>query len=232
MLYQADESIAVSEDEEEQPMDFTKTKLDSPGLGVGAARFSILGSYLKSGREHEKLPSLLGLQQTGNGEPVLDSALTGSWLEPLANLARSAPRPASRDSRGDSKDEREDSGEDVKDHKEIKVRGQAGSGGNNNNCLGDSLELANKLRSHFLANLPASSYAWLNGMSGVTGPSLSPPSYPGSWLGLGQESRGGRHQPASILDAVKLDKHPLGGIRTGEIGANGKNFLRYSHYYI
>ena len=199
-------------------MDFTKTKLDSPGLGMGAARFSILGSYLKSGREHEKLPSLLGLQ-TGGGEPVLDSALTGSWLEPLANLARSAPRPASRDSRGDSKDEREDSGEDVKDHKEAKDRGKAGSG-SNDNWLGDSLELANKLRSHFLANLPASSYAWLNGMSGVTGPGLSSPSYPGSWLGLGQESR--RHQPASILDAVKLDKHPLGGIRTGEIGANGK----------
>ena len=208
----------MSEDEEEeQPMDFTKTKLDSPGLGMGAARFSILGSYLKSGREHEKLPSLLGLQ-TGNGEPVLDSALTGSWLEPLANLARSAPRPASRDSRGDSKDEREDSGEDVRDQKEVKDRSQSVSG----NSLGDSLEIANKLRSHFLANLPASSYAWLNGMTGVSGPSLSSPgSYPGSWLGLTQE-RASRHQPSSILDAVKLDKHPLGGIRTGEIGANGK----------
>ena len=106
-----EESIAVSEDEEDQPMDFTKTKLDSPGLGMaGAARFSILGSYLKSGL------------QTGSGEQVLDqAALTGSWLEPLANLARSAPRPASRDSRGDSKDEREDSGED---NKEVKDRSQ------------------------------------------------------------------------------------------------------------
>merc|ERR1719208_229903 len=33
--------------------------------------------------------------------------------------------------------------------------------------------------------------------------------------------RNTRHQP-SLLDSVKLDKHPLGGIRTGEIGANGK----------
>ena len=191
-------------------MDFTKNKLDAPVLGMGAARFSILGSYLKSGRENEKLPALLGLQ---------DSALTGSWLEPLANLARSAPRPASRDSRGDSKDEREasceDSGEDIKD-KDVKDSPVTG--------LGDSLDIATKLRSHFLANLPASSYAWLNGMAGVGGglpPSLTPSSYPGSWLGLAQD-RTSRHQPSSIIDAVKLDKHPLGGIRTGEIGANGK----------
>ena len=191
----SDDGIAVTDDEEDQPMDFTKSKLDSP-LGVKAARFSILGSYLKS--RDEKTPGV-------------EAGLTGSWLEPLAHLARSAPRPASRDSRGDSKDEREASGEDSED-KETKEYPQL--------QVSDSLDLANKLRSHFLANLPAQSYAWLNGMNSVSQPSLPTSSYPGSWLNtLGE--RGSRHQ-SPLLDSVKLDKHPLGGIRTGEIGANGK----------
>ena len=130
---------------------------------------------------------------------LLTTLITGSWLEPLANLARSAPRPASRDSRGDSKDEKETSGEDneekdVKDYPQLQ--------------LSDSLDLASKLRSHFLANLPAQSYAWLNGMNGVSTPNIPPSNYPNSWLNMGE--RNNRHQP-SLLDSVKLDKHPLGG---------------------
>ena len=193
----SDDGIAVSEDEEDQPMDFTKNKLDTSLGSVNAARFSILGSYLKNSKD-DKGSSMLGFGDTG---------LTGSWLEPLANLARSAPRPSSRDSRGDSKDEREASGEDSEE-KETKDYPQL--------QLSDSLDLANKLRSHFLANLPAQSYAWLNGMN-TNPPTLPPTSYPGSWLG----SASNRHQ-SSLLDSVKMDKNPLGGIRTGEIGANGK----------
>ena len=192
----SDDGIAVTDDEEDQPMDFTKTKLDT-SLDVKAARFSILGSYLKTGPKDDKM-----------------SGLTGSWLEPLAHLARSAPRPASRDSRGDSKDERDASGEDNEDAKDAKDYTQM--------QLTDSLDIATKLRSHFLANLPPQSYAWLSGMTNVSPPSLPPSNYPspGTWLGL--PDRSSRHPTQSLLDAVKLDKHPLGGIRTGEIGANGK----------
>ena len=74
--------------------------------------------------------------------------------------------------------------------------------------MSDSLDLASKLRSHFLANLPAQSYAWLNGMNGVSTPNIPPSNYPNSWLNMGE--RNNRHQP-SLLDSVKLDKHPLGG---------------------
>ena len=189
----SDDGIAVTDDEEDQPMDFTKTKLDT-SIDVKAARFSILGSYLKTGPKDDKMPGL-----------------TGSWLEPLAHLARSAPRPASRDSRGDSKDDRDASGED-NEEKDSKDYPQM--------QFSDSLDIASKLRSHFLANLPPQSYAWLSGMTNVSTPSLPPSNYPGSWLGL--PDRSSRHQTPSLLDAIKLEKHPQGGIRTGEIGANGK----------
>ena len=192
-----DSDIAASEEEgeaEDQPMDCTKTALDTvSGAGLGpAARFSILGSYLGKGRE--------------------EGGLAGSWLEPLAHLARSAPRPASRDSRGDSKDERETSGGEEADRGPDTLKTEQLQ-------LGDTgLDLASKLRSHFLANLPAQSYAWLNGMA-ATSPALAPAYRPGPpWLPA-------PHSAGSpLLEAAKLggDKHPLGGIRTGEIGANGK----------
>ena len=181
----AAEDSDLEADSEDQPMDCTKTALDTvSGAGLGpAARFSILGSYLGKGRE--------------------EGGLAGSWLEPLAHLARSAPRPASRDSRGDSKDERETSGgEETADQTKPNLGASEG------------LDLASKLRSHFLANLPAQSYAWLNGIQAHTSPALAPAYRPGPpWL------------PAPpALESAKLggDKHPLGGIRTGEIGANGK----------
>ena len=140
-----------------------------------AARFSILGSYLGKGRE--------------------EGGLAGSWLEPLAHLARSAPRPASRDSRGDSKDERETSGgEETADQTKPNLGASEG------------LDLASKLRSHFLANLPAQSYAWLNGIQAHTSPALAPAYRPGPpWLPA----------PPALEAAGKLggDKHPLGGIR-------------------
>ena len=102
-----DDNIAVSEEDEpelesDQPMDFSKQKLDSSGGAGSGGQFSILGSYLKSGKEEGRFPP----------GPGFGSELAGSWLEPLASLARSAPRPCSRDSRGDSRDERENSGEE------------------------------------------------------------------------------------------------------------------------
>ena len=149
-----DDGIAVSEEETDidtdQPMDFTKTKLDN-SLGVNGARFSILGSYLKTGKDDRPLLPFSGLLGDDGKKPDL----TGSWLEPLANLARSAPRPDSRDSRGDSREEENMAEERDKEYPQLNLSDSLG------------LDIANKLRSHFLANLPAQSYAWLNGMSGV-----------------------------------------------------------------
>ena len=72
------------------------------------------------------------------------------------------------------------------------------------------LDLASKLRSHFLANLPAQSYAWLNGIQAHTSPALAPAYRPGPpWLPA----------PPALEAAGKLggDKHPLGGIRTSAV---------------
>ena len=63
------------------------------------------------------------------------------------------------------------------------------------------LDIAAQLKSHFLASLPSQSYGWLNGLSALQG--AAPPNTP-------QEG-----------DKVR-ERTPLGGIRTGEIGPNGK----------
>ena len=209
-----DDGIAVSEEETEldqlerdQPMDFTKTKLDN-SLGLNGSRFSILGSYLKSG-----LPDRPLLPFPGGflPEDLKKPELAGSWLEPLANLARSAPRPDSRDSRGDSRDDRDHSGEEntaeERGEKDFPGPGLRGQGSLTS-------DLANKLRSHFLANLPAQSYAWLASSSlpasGGGGGGGGGGGYHPSWLNNISE-RCGRSQ-ASLLDN-KMDKHPMGGIR-------------------
>ena len=201
------DGIAVSEEEtdldterdqeRDQPMDFTKTKLDN-SLGLNGSRFSILGSYLKTGlSDRPLLPFPGGFLP----EDLKKPDLAGSWLEPLANLARSAPRPDSRDSRGDSRDDREHSGEEntgedrEKDYSGLKMSESL-----------QASELANKLRSHFLANLPAQSYAWL----ASSNLPASGGGYHPAWLNNMSE-RCGRSQ-ASLLD-TKMDKHPMGGIR-------------------
>merc|ERR1711970_1464842 len=81
--------------------------------------------------------------------------LTG--LEQLTGLKQH--RPASRDSRGDSREERNSSGEDI----EKDSKGTPPPLGSLSDTLG--IDIAGRLRSHFLANLPTQSYAWLNGMS-------------------------------------------------------------------
>jgi hypothetical protein len=67
------------------------------------------------------------------------------------------------------------------------------------------IDIAGRLRSHFLANLPSQSYAWLNSMSGAAPPHPHP-------LGGGRSSE--RHSSGGAADAAKLEKHPLGGIRS------------------
>ena len=202
---QNDDGIAVSEEEtdldterdgeRDQPMDFTKTKLDN-SLGLNGSRFSILGSYLKSGiTDRPLLPFPGGFLADDMKKPEL----AGSWLEPLANLARSAPRPDSRDSRGDSRDDRDHSGEENTAEVSESLQGSFTS------------DIANKLRSHFLANLPAQSYAWL---ASSNLPASGGGGYHPGWLGGMSErlsERCGRSQ-ASLLDN-KMDKHPMGGIR-------------------
>jgi hypothetical protein len=65
------------------------------------------------------------------------------------------------------------------------------------------IDIAGRLRSHFLANLPSQSYAWLNSMSGAAPPHPHP-------RGGGGRSEGGRHSSGGGPDAAnKLEKHPL-----------------------
>jgi len=65
------------------------------------------------------------------------------------------------------------------------------------------LDIAAQLKSHFLASLPTQSYAWLNGLSGLQG-------------------AGGGVPPNTPQEDKIKERTPLGGIRTGEIGPNGK----------
>lgn len=116
------DNLPVSDTEEidtDQPVDFsTGGKIDI------APRYSILGSYLKTGRSSTTPPEDLGydLRRAELAEDLRRAGYGGSpWLNSLEQLtSMRGPRPASRDSRGDSREERNSSGEDYE--KEIKVR--------------------------------------------------------------------------------------------------------------
>jgi len=192
----SDDNIAVSE-EEDEPVDFS-TKYDA---SLPKSQFSILGSYLKAGRPGVPEDDYDSLRRSEL------SNLAAAWMNPLAALQQQQrrPRPASRDSRGDSREEREEREEMEEERREEKV------------SLTDSMgipdmDMAAKMRSQFLANLPTlanpSSFGWLNAMQ------------------QGKRSRGAGESAVVDIEKLKADmkfeKHPLGGIKTGEIGANGK----------
>jgi len=226
-------------EDSDQPVDFSTT---GGGSKINVApQFSILGSYLtKAGgratspediteRSYELRRAELAedLRRAGYGSsPFLSS------LEQLSSLTGGGlVRPASRDSRGDSREERNSSGED----NEIKeFKGTPPPLGSLSDTLG--IDIAGRLRSHFLANLPSQSYAWLNGMAGANAPngglgslSMGPLSSLNSLNGLGgggrmpaARSEGNNRRGSTGSTGEKPDRHPLGGIRTGEIGSNGK----------
>ena len=197
----------------DQPVDFsTNSKINL------APRFSILGSYLKAGlpvglEEHKRNELAEDLRRAGYGGAPW---LTG--LEQLSGLRQPGhQRPASRDSRGDSREDRNSSEDNEKDSK--------GSPPPPLGSLTDSLgiDIAGRLRSHFLANLPSSSYAWLNGMSNGNMSSLNSlasmsqlgamSSLPGlgSLTGSMPEKSSSRQRRGST---DKIDnKHPVGGVR-------------------
>ena len=181
------ETESASEDDQEiernQPVDFSTNKIDS------SAKFSILGSYLKSGQTRASSEEERKVEGLSNQE-IDEDKRSGCFVKNL--LARHEPRPTSRNSRGDSKGDQDISGEDnLIIDKDIP-----------HSTLPESMgiDIAERLRSHFLANIPAGSYNWLDGLNNI--PTMS-------------SSR-------IIMENVKLEKHPPGGIRTGEIGLNGK----------
>ena len=119
------DNLPVSDGEEldaDQPVDF------STGGGGGklissAPRYSILGSYLKTGRSSTTPPEDAGydtLRRSELAEDLRRAGYGGSpWLSGLEQLS-ALRRPASRDSRGDSREERNSSGEEhEKDSKVI-----------------------------------------------------------------------------------------------------------------
>ena len=210
----------------DQPVDFSTTNNSKINM---APRYSILGSYLKSG-----IPVGLDDQQRRNelaedlrraGYGTAAPWLTG--LEQLTGLKGGLNRPASRDSRGDSREERNSSGEDYeKDSKKGSPTPppQPLGAGSLTDSLG--IDIAGRLRSHFLANLPSQSYAWLNGMSNGNISSLNSlasmsqlgamGSLPGLGSlaslspGSGKDSGASRQRRGST---EKMEKHPIGGVR-------------------
>eukprot|EP00090_Calanus_glacialis_P046959 TRINITY_DN9485_c0_g1_i1.p1 TRINITY_DN9485_c0_g1~~TRINITY_DN9485_c0_g1_i1.p1 ORF type:complete len:491 (-),score=100.33 TRINITY_DN9485_c0_g1_i1:529-2001(-) len=184
-LSPSDDNIAVSDDEKElvieEPVDFS-TNNSEPG-NVDS-KYSILGSYLKSGRtsanpEEGNYKTVSGNEMSEN---LRRAGLGGGWMDSLNSMSRPGPRPASRDSRGYSKEDdtnEEDNNSEGKEYPQLSLTDTMG------------IDIAERLRTHFLANLPSQNYNWLNGSS-------------------------------PLMDQVKREKHPSGGIRTGEIGPNGK----------
>lgn len=155
-----DQDITDHEIEEEkelvidQPVDFSNTKPENTNKSL-ESKYSILGSYLKAGKAGERLASK---SATDLSETMRLAGLNSGWMNSLSSL--SAPRPASRDSRGYSKEDEEDleAGDRVsqaQDYPQLSLSETMG--------LGD---IAERLRANFLSNLPtltpgARSYNWL-----------------------------------------------------------------------
>jgi len=156
-----DQDITDHEIEEEkelvidQPVDFSNTKPEKTNKTSLESKYSILGSYLKAGKAGEKLASK---SATDLSETMRLAGLNSGWMNSLSSL--SAPRPASRDSRGYSKEDEEDleAGDRANHAEEYPQLSLSETMG-----LGD---IAERLRANFLSNLPtltpgARSYNWL-----------------------------------------------------------------------
>ena len=166
---EAEDGIVEETDEEkelviDQPVDFS-SKTEKPD-----SKYSILGSYLKA----NKLNNDKFSKSTSDLSDNIRRGLGSGWMNSLSSL--SAPRPASRDSRGYSKEDDEealaDDKNDNKDYPQLSLSESMGMG-----------DIAERLRTHFLANMPSQSYNWLT--SGHN----------------------------ALLDKVKREKHPSGGIK-------------------
>ena len=142
----------------DQPMDFSSSKEETQS---NDPKYSILSNYLKT---HKETKSVKSSESKRVG-------LNSGWMTSLSSLT--APRPASRDSRGYSKEDDEDiedKTEEGKDYPQLSLSETMGMG-----------DIAERLRTHFLANLPTQSYNWLTNGS-----------------------------PNTLLDKVKREKHPSG----------------------
>lgn len=102
------DDIAVSEEEDLEPVDFSN-KMDP----MAGNKYSILGSYLKAGRqpgsigeEEQNLYDSHRLAELSRAAAAFQ--MNGLMGHGLAALQHRGPRPASRDSRGDSREEREE----------------------------------------------------------------------------------------------------------------------------
>ena len=139
---ETEDNIVQSDDEKDlvidQPVDFSNSKREKD------PKYSILGSYLKTGTK-------TGTKAGELEESLRRAGLGSGWMNSLSSLSSGGPRPASRDSRGYSKEDEEEAPEDNKeDFNQLSLSETMGMG-----------DIAERLRTHFLANLPAQSYNWL-----------------------------------------------------------------------
>ena len=172
----SDDNIAASDDEHElvidQPVDFTTSTTSNNSNNSNNSSKS--ESKSESKPKKLKTKSLESLKMPA---PVM-----GTWEEQLANLAKAAQK---------NKEDSED--HENKDPGQQQISLTATTMG---------LDIAAQLKNHFLASLPTQSYAWLNGLSGVSGAVPN-------------------NTPEQGENKIR-ERTPLGGIKTGEIGPNGK----------
>ena len=159
----SDDNIAVSDDEKElvidQPVDFSINNSESV---KEEQKYSILGSYLQSGRTNANPDEGNYKNLTSNemSENLRRAGLGSSWNS-LNSLSRSAPRPASRDSRGYSKEEcdtnEEDNASDEnREYPQLSLSDTMG------------IDIADRLKAQMLmqmANFPGQN-SWLNRVNG------------------------------------------------------------------
>lgn len=170
---------------EDQECKALENQVNDVPSSVDNARYSILGSYLNSCRS----------QQGDNDNQELTR----------------------RSSTGDSHEDTEQDNGDlvIEEEEDLNEEDETASLTVPDPSLIGGMDIAERLRSHFLANIPAPGYPWLNrvnngirpGTNNNCLPSQAIPSLPPPFI--------------DKLDKVKQEKHPLGGIKTGEIGPNG-----------
>jgi len=188
------DKIAVSEDEDMDDEDRpVDLRNNLESLANNSTPYSILGNYLSRPGMPEPRPEERGQYMN---QKQLHEQIAAMLMHQNGILAPpGGPRPASRDSRGVSAEDRDD----LEEEKGLSMQ------------LGMQMDMANLLRSQFNASMPTQAP-----LGAPLGSSMA-------WA-----LNAGKHSPPPIrgqLDSKhtpKSEKHPIGGIKTGEIGANGK----------
>jgi len=143
-LEQEGTATTTEEEEEDQPVDFSQTSVNHNSLNnQPGGRYSILSNYLKTGKLGHKKINMEQMEDCNEAASITSKAaerLAQTWLEQSLTAMQT-----------------ED--DDAKKEKRTTLPLQETLG----------IDIADRLRSHFLSNLPPQSYNWLNNSGSPNG---------------------------------------------------------------